>query len=106
MTVLLVLAALAAVVGIALAARRCCREIRAARARARRRADAALILDRAGAAWDAHTGRLATALAPVLDPNTPAALSATTGFGDALVAEERLRTALASLHPRPVEESF
>lgn len=94
---LLAVAALAVVLGYARAIGRCRVTVREGKAAARARAAAALQADRASQAWDADTARLHAVLDPLLTDPAPA-----TGFGDALVAEERLRVALASL--QPVEE--
>lgn len=101
----LALAAVAAlvVVGYVAGFTRCAREVRAGKAAARRRADAARVIEQAAHRWDAHTARLAAALEPLLADTGPA--SATAGFGDALVAEERIRTALLALDPpTPLED--
>jgi len=84
---------------------RCRASIAAGKARARRRADIALQVEAVRHPWERDTDRLAAAVAPLLDPLDPlgrTAAGATVGFGDSLVAEERMRLALTSL--RPAEE--
>lgn len=103
MTVVLVLAALLATAGYAHAIARCRAQVAAGKARARLRADAARQIELVAHRWQAHTARLAAALDPLLTDTT--APTAVAGFGDALVAEERVRLALLALdHPRPVED--
>lgn len=105
MTVLLVLGGLAALVGLAHGLRRCSRLIQEGKTQARRRADAARAIEVPRLAYERDTIRLEAALAPLFDP---AITGSTAGFGDALVAEERLRTAFRSIAPQPdlVEETF
>lgn len=99
----LVVLALLVLAGYARAIARCAREVRAGKAAARRRAAAARVVEQTRHRWEAHTARLAAALAPFLaDSTAPAAV---TGFGDALVAEEQVRTAVLSLEPpAPLED--
>lgn len=100
-TVLLVAAGLLALLGYARAVRRCRRRIQEGRAAARRRADVAAVFDRAAQRWDADTARLAAALEPLLGHLDEPVVSATAGFGDSIVAEERLREAFRSIDPTP-----
>jgi hypothetical protein len=103
-TVVLVLAALLALAGWSRAVARCVREVRAGKAAARLRADAARQVELVRHRWDAHTDRLAAALEPLLEHLDSPAVAAVSGFGDAIVAEERVRTALASLTPPAHQE--
>lgn len=100
-TALLVVAGLLALLGFARAVRRCRARIQEGRAAARRRADVAAVFDRAAARWDADTARLAAALEPLLEDGAAAATASATGFGDSIVAEERLREAFRSIDPPP-----
>lgn len=105
MPLVLAAAALLVLAGYVRAIARCRRQVAAGKAAARRRADAARQIELARHRWDAHTARLAAALEPFLADTTAAA--ATSGFGDALVAEERIRAAVLSLDPpAPLEDRF
>lgn len=99
-------AGVSALLGYARAVRRCRHTVRQGKAAARRRAEVAVVFDRAGQRWDADTDRLATALSPLLEETAVIAAASTAGFGDSIVAEERLREAFRSIDPPPSAEEI
>jgi len=87
---LIYLAAAVALLLWARAALRCHREVSGMRTRARTRAQALRLVEQARYRWDAGTAAMAAGLAPLQH------MAGTTGFGDQLIAEERLRNATAA----------
>jgi hypothetical protein len=92
-----------ALLGYSAAAGRCADDIDVLRRRARTRARAARQVELARYSWEAGTARIAAALAPLLDRHDGAVTAAASGFGDALVFEERLSVALRAADPVPAD---